>query len=293
MAILKKLAVIGGDRRCGVCADLFSDDGSECAVFGLEKYAPEDDGGGGATKCRTLSDALGGCDAVILPLPVTQDGTSVYTPLSDETVPLDALFSLLPGGALLFAGNPDDRFFDALRASGASHEVINYAAHPAFALLGCVPTAEGAAAEAAKITGKTVSGSTVLVTGCGRVGRQLALLLRAMGAAVYVSARKDADLTWIEANALKPLRTAQLADCGVRFDLVCNTVPAPVLNARVLSSFKGKPPILELASKPYGAGFHSFAYGHFGGTPFRKRYAFSKKRKYFAVNRLDMTAYSC
>lgn len=251
MKPLKKVAVIGGDERCRVCADLFAGSGSECAVFGMEKSSQSCF----ATKCMTLSDALGGCDVLLLPLPVMQDSTFINTPLSNERIALSDIISLIDDNTVIFAGNPGKCFFAALHAAGAKNEVINYTEIPAFSILGCVPTAEGAAAEVSKMTGKTVSGSVILVTGCGRVGKHLARLLKAMDAAVFVSARKSEDLAWIEANGMHPLRTDQLRDCNVSFDLICNTVPALIFDEKTLSSLKGSPAIMELASKPYGAGF--------------------------------------
>lgn len=251
MKLLKKAAVIGGDERCRVCADLLAGSGIECAVFGIEK-SPQSCF---ATKCMTLSDALGGCDVLLLPLPVMQDSAFIHTPLSSERIALTDIIPLLDGDTVIFAGNPGKCFFAALHAAGAKNEVINYAEIPAFSILGCVPTAEGAVAEAPKMTGKTVSGSVILVTGCGRVGKHLSKLLKAMDAEVYVSARKSEDLAWIEANGMHPLRTDQLCDCNTKFDLICNTVPALIFDEKTLSSLKGSPAIMELASKPYGAGF--------------------------------------
>ena len=251
MAILKKIAVIGGDERCRVCANLFSESGCECAVYGLEKSLYDCC----ATKCVSLSDALGDCDVLLLPLPVMHDGAFISAPLSERKIALADIFSRINDNTVIFAGNPGRCFFAAAEAADIQNEIINYAEIPEFSILGAVPTAEGAAAEIPKLTGKTVSGSVILVTGCGRVGKQLSILLKSMNADVYVSARKNADISWIDANGMKSLRTSCISDCNIAFDIICNTVPALIFDKKTLENLKGNPAILELASKPYGAGF--------------------------------------
>ncbi len=252
MEHIKKAAVIGGDERCAVCADLFSKNGTECAVFGLENFLSDSS----ATKCTCLSDALGGCDILILPLPVMKDSASLNSPLSAEKILLADIFSLIDDDVTIYAGNPQKCFFSLKEAFGRKNDVINYANLESFAILGSVPTAEGAVIEAVKASKKTISGSAVLVCGCGRVGKQLALLLKAMNANVTVSARKNCDLSWISSNGFSPVHTYEIGNCKKAFDVIFNTVPYMIFDGKVLSKLRGKPVIIELASKPYGAEFN-------------------------------------
>lgn len=246
-----KVAVIGGDKRCAVCAELLAKSGVETAVFGLEKSGAFRY----ATKAASVADAVGDGDAVILPLPVMSDSARIFAPLSDEKVPLSEVVENISEKAVIFAGNPQKCFFSAIESAGLCNEVINYAASELFAILGSVPTAEGAIIEAINATGKTVSSSKVLVTGFGRVGKQLSSLLKAMNARVTVTARRPTDLAAIKVLGMAAEKTGDIAKLPDEFDVVFNTVPAPVFDEKTLMVLKGSPVIIELASKPYGAGF--------------------------------------
>ena len=246
-----KVAVIGGDKRCAVCAELLAKSGVETAVFGLEKSGAFRY----ATKAASVADAVGDGDAVILPLPVMSDSARIFAPLSDEKVPLSEVIENISEKAVIFAGNPQKCFFSAIESAGLCNEVINYAASELFAILGSVPTAEGAIIEAINATGKTVFSSRVLVAGFGRVGKQLSSLLKAMNADVTVTARRPTDLAAIKALGMAAEKTGDIAKLPDEFDVVFNTVPAPVFDEKTLMALKGSPVIIELASKPYGAGF--------------------------------------
>ena len=255
MKTLQKAAVVGGDERSAVCAELLAKSGTECAVFGLEKY----NRCLSATKAVSLSDAVCGCDALVLPLPVMSDSACVFSPLSDEKILLSDIAENLSDNTLIFAGNPQKCFFSMLDALKKENEVINYTHADAFAVAGSVPTAEGAVIEAINATQKTVSSSKILVVGCGRIGKQLALLLKSMNASVTVSARKPHDLAFICSNGMNAVKTEEIANIGKSFDVIFNTVPAMVFDEKALLGIVGKPVIIELASKPYGEGFNKDA----------------------------------
>ncbi len=255
MLSLKKIAVIGGDQRCCVCADMFSDAGLECAVYGLENSSE----GCCATKCTSLSDALCDCDVLILPVPVMRDSTSINAPLSEKRIHLSDILDHIEPKTLVFCGNPGKCFYTAFSSAEKHNEIINYAESGAFSVMSAVPTAEGAVAEAIGLTGKTIADSTILVCGYGRIGKYLSRLLHSMGANVHASARKWEDIEWIKAMGLTPLQTDKISQCNTSFDIIFNTVPSLIFNEAVLSSLKGSPVIIELASKPYGIDFEAAA----------------------------------
>lgn len=249
MKTIQKAAFVGGDERCAVCAELLAKSGTECAVFGLEKCRTAF-----STKAASLSDAVCGCDILILPLPVMSDSASILSPLSERKILLSEILEVLPEETIIFAGNPQKCFFSAFDAMNKANELINYTTSDSFAVLGSVPTAEGAIIEAIKASGKTISSSNILVVGCGRVGKQLALLLKAMNAIVTVSARKPSDLAFITSNGMNAIKTAEIGELDESFDIIFNTVPTLVFDKEVLLHLGGTPVIIELASKPYGEG---------------------------------------
>ena len=97
--------------------------------------------------------------------------------------------------------------------------------------------------------GETINGASCLVTGLGRIGKNLALLLHAMGAHVFVAARKKSDLMFARALGAEPLTYREITR---RFDIIFNTVPARVIGAPVLAQQDADTLILELASAPGG-----------------------------------------
>ena len=73
-----------------------------------------------------------------------------------------------------------------------------------------------------------VRGCPVLVIGWGRIGKCLAQLLKAMGAAVTVAARKETDRAMICALGYNAANTLALTNIHTDYRVIFNTVPAPV-----------------------------------------------------------------
>lgn len=101
-------------------------------------------------------------------------------------------------------------------------------------------------------TAYTLQGARCLVIGCGRIGALLARKLRALDAAVTVSARSARDFARIDAAGMQSLDTRHLAGQLGGFDLIFNTVPAPVLGASELAELGPDCLVIDLASLPGG-----------------------------------------
>ena len=99
----------------------------------------------------------------------------------------------------------------------------------------------------------------VLVIGFGRVGKALSQRLAGLGAKVSVAARKWADLAWAESCGYCGEQTEHLAGWLCGYDLVVNTVTAPVLGLTELSDLKPGCLVIDLASKPGGVDFDAAA----------------------------------
>lgn len=115
-----------------------------------------------------------------------------------------------------------------------------------------IPTAEGAIRLAIEQTTVTLHGARCLVIGFGRVGKVLAQKLHALSADVTVSARKSADRALIGALGMRSTVTGVYAEGLGEFDLIFNTVPAPVLTPAQLAALKAPCVLIELASRPGG-----------------------------------------
>ena len=92
--------VVGGDFRQAALAKGLLEDGYPVRVFCIERppqFLP-------SQLCCENLDGLSGCDAVVLPLPVSNDDRLLNAPLSTACVPLCDLFSRCRSDALLFGG---------------------------------------------------------------------------------------------------------------------------------------------------------------------------------------------
>ncbi len=101
-------------------------------------------------------------------------------------------------------------------------------------------------------TEHTLQGSHCLVTGYGRIGALLAKKLCALGAKVTASARSPRDFARIEAAGMCAIDTRHLVGQLSGFDIIFNTVPAPVFGPAEFSGLTPPCLIIDLASLPGG-----------------------------------------
>lgn len=207
---MKRVLIIGGDNRLKVVKKQLDKENFFVETLGLY---PDDNG------------VIENADVIILPVPTTKDGQTVYTPLSDRKIFLEEI-SRRAKNQLILCCN--------YRFEGKNY--IDYNQLDSFALLNAVPTAEGAIALAINETDFTLWESRVLVIGYGRVGKIVADRLKALGAKVTVSARKPRDFATLSALGFKHINTETLCDIYLDFDIIFNTVDAQVLNDNALEN---------------------------------------------------------
>jgi len=153
-------------------------------------------------------------------------------------------------GALYIGGRPSDALRRALAERGARwHDLLQ---DEAFAEANALPTAEGAVLRAQQLGRRIIAGQAAAVLGFGRCGRALALLLRGMGAAVTVVARRPEQRQEAAARGLKASPFEDLAGVLERSTLVFNTVPAPVLGRELLVRLPREALVVDIASRPGG-----------------------------------------
>ena len=241
----KTYAVLGGDARQLRLADLLRQDGHPVYLWGFDRV--ED------VEQSSLEQAVT-ADVVILPLPASWDGITLHLPLSVSQVNLEELWPLLDSRRqIICAGNLREPLRQ--QAAKARLTLLDYFNREEVQVGNAVPTAEGAIQAAMEATDRTIHGARALVVGYGRIGKVLAQDLRGLGAEVTVSARKYSDLAWIAAAGYRGLHTEQLAGHLHGFDLICNTVPAPVLGWELLEELDRTCVIVDVASEPGGVDF--------------------------------------
>lgn len=151
------------------------------------------------------------------------------------------ILDLLPGDCTVYGGNLDH---PALR----NLQTVDLLRDEGYLAANAYITAECALDVALPYLKVTLRGCPVLVIGYGRIGKCLGQLLKAMGAEVTISARKDTDLAMIGALGFTAVRTSDTSKSLPRYRLIFNTVPSPVLNAEQLSRCRKDCIKIELAS---------------------------------------------
>ena len=234
-------------------AELLALDGHRVSAFALEKAEMPP----AVKRYISLREALCSADCVVLPLPVTGKAGFVNTPLSGEICPLEEVFGAVRQNQLVCAGRVGDDCRKAAEKYGLN--IADYFIREELAVANAVCTAEGAIAIAMDNTAVTLCDARILVIGFGRIGKVLAHRLRGLGAKVSVSARSYSDRAWIKAYGYAPLCTYALSGVLSDFDVIINTVPAPVLDENLLLEVSRDCLCMDLASKPGGIDFSAAA----------------------------------
>ena len=247
-----KFAVIGGDMRQVKLASLLVADGHAVSAFAIDQARPE-----GAVLAASLKAAVRGADCVLLPLPLTRECAALNTPLSDLVLTTDEVFASLHPDQILCGG----RITEASHRQAAEHglTLLDYFAREELVILNAAATAEGAIQVAMEATPTVLLGARVLVLGFGRIGKVLAHRLRALGVHVTVSARSWADLAWIAAYGYEGVHADHLDGKLGGQDILFNTIPHLVLDAKHLQALDSGTLCIDLSSKPGGIDFAAAA----------------------------------
>lgn len=230
-----KIAIAGGDLRMIYAYQDFSASGFECTCFGFDndicniydiKSSP------------TIEDA----DVIILP-PKSADGDFLNAPFSKSKISLEQLSSRSKPNALFLVGG----------ISPENIKFCDYSKHENFQLLNAVPTAEAAIEIALRELDTTLFGANVLITGFGRIGSYLALLLKSFGANVTTVSRSLKSRAQAEIMGFAAVGFEQYEAPLSSADIVFNTVPSKIFGVSELQAMKRGTALIDLASFPGGA----------------------------------------
>ncbi|MBR4073187.1 MAG: hypothetical protein IKK24_04510 [Clostridia bacterium] len=194
---MKKITIIGGDRRLRITKERLEKEGFIVDTLGLY----EKDNGNPENS-----------DVMLFPVPTTKDGKTVFCPLTERVLKLSDF------------DDYDGKLFLTANYKFANKDCIDYCTTDGYALLNAVPTAEGAISFAIENTPFTLWNSKVLVIGYGRTGKILAERLKGFKCDLTVSARKTADFALLEANGINYCHTSELDNTHLDYDIIFNTI---------------------------------------------------------------------
>ncbi len=252
---IKKIGLLGGDLRQIRLASLLAEEGYETAVWGFRGIMDDDRVKSGLSSCVRCADWESGVrasDAVILPLPVSNDGIRLNCPFAsaDYHIRLTEIVEKCGKDTALIGGRIPA--IVTRLASERGLRVHDFYESEALQIKNSIPTAEGAIGIAVNELPITIWGSRVVITGYGRVARTLAQKLKLLGAEVTAAARSVRDLAWAESDGCRTVKLEEYRKTPAEADIIFNTVPAMVFDREVLAKLSKHTLIVELASGACG-----------------------------------------
>lgn len=249
MIDIDTFAIIGGDQRQIAMAESILSDGYNVCTAGLEQAELKKE-----IIKTDIDKALQSSNYVILPLPAAIKHNQLNAPYAEKQIVIDDEFARKMYGKKVFCG-----LSERLKSTSEIWSDINlydYSKREEFAINNAVPTAEGAIEIAMHEFSGSINGSKCLVAGFGRIGKVLSKMLSGIGANVTVSARKPEDLAWIKLLGYRAVLTDKLPKRN-DFDIIFNTIPSLIFDARTLAKTAQNSIVIDLASLPGGVDFEA------------------------------------
>ncbi len=173
-------------------------------------------------------------EVVLLPLPLCREGDTLN--IMGENRGAGALFRRLRREQLILAGQVKPA--QTVEALELGLNLIDYFKREELTVANAAATAEGTVQVILEHLDRSLLGSRCLVLGFGRIGKLLSCRLTAMGAHVTAAARRPESRAWAKAYGYQALNIESLEGKLAEFDVVVNTVPAPVFGASCLRELK-------------------------------------------------------
>jgi len=229
-------AVLGGDARQAYAARALMAAGWDVRLFEVDQTTEAIKG----EACASLPEALEGVALVICP--VSCQGLDVPL-LLEHAEPEQIVVGInLPR---------------IVKESLAEREILCHELldREDFTLLNAIPSAEGAIAEAIAASNCNLHLNQALVLGYGRCGKVLAQKLSGLGARVTVAARRWESACEAIAAGCEVLEFLLLPYHMGRFYYVFNTIPAVVLDEKLLQALPSEAVVIDIASGPGGVDY--------------------------------------
>lgn len=223
----RRILIIGGDKRMLYARDILAERFC-CDTLGLSEENRQ---------------PVGRYDCVILPFPACRDGATINAPLSEKPLSLSLVREYTAeGAAVLCGGIPAALYLD----DGV--RLYDYSKDETLTLQNAMLTAEAAAALLSQSNDGAVFGSSVIITGYGRVARCTARVLSALGGKITVLARREEQRTLARLEHYEAVDFTEAGEHIPSADYIINTVPARVLSEQSLGRMKRGAVYMELAT---------------------------------------------
>lgn len=248
-------AVIGGDMRQVYLVEELAHHQTRVCHYALAAMPNEDICSDAAciTAASSLEDACLHTRCTICPIPFSPNGCDVRQEALNENLPLDVLLTFLQPNQYFFAGCIPKTFKETAQEKGI--RVYDLMLDSTLVYYNTIATAEGALCEAISHSPMNLHGSNCAVLGFGKCGSTLVHYLKGMSCHLYVCTDDEEERA--KANLLTDC-TGSVQDFkskGTQFDFIFNTIPASIVDAKLLKSMKQEVTIIDISSAPGGVDF--------------------------------------
>ncbi|HOV25002.1 MAG TPA: dipicolinate synthase subunit DpsA [Pseudobacteroides sp.] len=244
-----KFTVIGGDIRSIKLANFIAQDGYKVDIYGFNNASFDT----GLPESPDMNTAVSEADIVIGPLPCSNDNETINAPFHQGKIYINEIFQTMKKNQIFIAGRVSKKIQQLAQLYDVN--TVDILEREDMAVLNAIPTAEGAIQIAMEEMAITLHDSKCLILGFGRIGKILAKMLSALGAEVYVEARKFSDIAWIKSYGYKPVLLDNIDSIIPQADAIFNTIPSIILDESKLKLLNKDCLIIDLASKPGGVDF--------------------------------------
>lgn len=197
-----------------------------------------------------LEHALKDSQCILAPIPLTKNQIDLQADVAMEDFSLDNLLNHFQDGQKFYAGCIPDFFISKCIEKHVFCK--DFMKNEEVARFNSIATAEGTIAEIVQKYPDNLQGSKALITGFGRCARTLARKLKALDCQVTICARKAVDRFEARTEGFSSLSFGDLPQAIHSFELIVNTVPAPVFTEEILRFCTAGTQIIDIASLPGG-----------------------------------------
>lgn len=231
-----KALVVGGDIRMELAGRLLQEDGWQTDLIRSERDTFWQD----KVKCA---------DVILLPYPYA---------VKDDAVPgwngggVEEILTQAVPGTVVIAGSGLEHMANSVSAGSEAIRLMRYTEAPDFAARNAEISAEAAVSEVMQRSKRTLDEQQVLVMGYGMFAKAICWRLAALGARVWVAARREQQRRQAASEGMHAVALEAVGRVASRMDVVINTIPMVLIGRDQLEKFPDHTLFLELASPPYG-----------------------------------------
>lgn len=239
---MHNVLLLGGDSRQLYLSRILSRNGFSATIH----YDRED-------SSFSMEEAIKNSHIILCPIPFTRDNINLFSSHEQNDLGIGNILSHLTSDHILFGGSIPVSVKNYAKDNGIA--CFDYMDMDEITVKNTIATAEGAIAEAIRLSPGCLHKSKCLITGFGKCGRTLALKLKGLDAAVTIANRKEAALTLADSMGFDTRALNHISGDIGTYQFIFNTIPANVFEKDLILAMDPNVTIIDIASAPGGVDF--------------------------------------